>query len=83
LEGRISLQQFIDITSKNAAEIFRFKGKGEIKIGMDADLVIWDENKESFISAKTHHQQCDTNIYEGIKVKGMAAKVLSSHYAHA
>ena len=77
LKGKISLQQFVDITSKNATKIFRFKGKGEIKVGMDADLIIWDKNKESIISAKTHHQHCDNNIYEGVKIKGMPVKVLT------
>ncbi|NOX45616.1 MAG: dihydropyrimidinase [Chlorobi bacterium] len=83
LEGRISFQQFIDITSKNAAQIFQFDGKGELKIGMDADLVIWGENKELVISAKTHHQRCDSNIYEGMEVKGTVERVFSKHITHA
>jgi dihydropyrimidinase len=44
--------------------------------GADADLVIWNPEPESIISAVNHHQNCDTNIYEGITVKGMAEYVI-------
>ncbi len=71
LEGKISLQQFVNASSTNAAKIFGlYPKKGEIAIGSDADLVVWDPNKENKISAHNHHQNCDTNIYEGISTKG-------------
>jgi dihydropyrimidinase len=70
LGKRISMKQFIQVTSRNPAAIFGIKNKGKIQTGFDADLVIWDPEKESVISTKTHFQNCDSNVYEGMKIKG-------------
>ena len=70
IQKRISLKKYIEITSSNPARIFGFKNKGGIKEGYDADLVIWDPNAKETISARTHHQNCDLNIYEGFEVTG-------------
>jgi dihydropyrimidinase len=70
LQKRVSFEKFVEITSANPAKIFGFKNKGEIKEGFDADLLIWDTNAKDIISAKTHHQNCDLNIYEGFEIKG-------------
>jgi dihydropyrimidinase len=70
LQHRISLQQFVELTSTNPAKIFGWSNKGNIKEGMDADLLIWNPNAKDVISSKTHHQHCDLNIYEGYKITG-------------
>jgi len=78
LQNKISLNQFVDLTSTNPAKIFGlYPKKGEIAVGSDADMVIWNAEKENIISAKTHHQRCDTNIYEGFHCKGEAEIVIS------
>jgi len=46
-------------------------------VGSDADIVVWDPRSTSTISAKTHHMRVDYNPYEGRKVKGKAAVVMS------
>ena len=72
LPGKISFNQFVALTSTNAARIFGlFPSKGIIAVGSDADIVIWNPKKENSISVKNHHQNCDTNIYEGIKTTGV------------
>jgi len=79
LTGKISLNRFVELVSTRPAKIFGlFPGKGEIRKGSDADLVIWDPEKEDIISAKTHHQNCDINIYEGLKIKGAPDYVIVS-----
>jgi dihydropyrimidinase len=79
LEKRITINQMVDLFSTKPAKIFGlYPAKGDIKIGSDADLVIWNPDPENTISAKTHHQNCDINIFEGIKVKGVAEYVISS-----
>jgi dihydropyrimidinase len=79
LEKRISINQFVDITSTQPAKIFGlYPRKGEIAIGSDADLVIWDPNIHGKISSKTHHSACDISIYEGYDVVGKAEFVIKS-----
>jgi dihydropyrimidinase len=76
--GRLTPQEFVAVTSTNTAKIFNIHPrKGSISIGADADLVIWDPDAERTISAKTHHQNVDFNVFEGINVKGLARSTLS------
>ena len=76
-KGKISLTKYVEVTSTNAAKIFgMYPRKGTIAIGSDADLVIFDPNKEHTISAKTHHMNCDYSAYEGRKVKGKTETVI-------
>lgn len=77
LENRITLNQFVEITSTQAAKIFGlYPQKGEIVIGSDADLVIWNPEKENIISVKNHKQNCDLEIFEGFKTKGAPEYVI-------
>lgn len=69
--GRLTINEFVAITSSNAAKIFNiYPRKGAILAGADADIVIWDPEKERTISKETHHQKIDFNIFEGMTVKG-------------
>ncbi len=78
LEHRISLNRWIELTSSAPAKIMGlFPRKGTIATGSDADIVIWDPNATSTISAKTHHMRVDYNPYEGRTVRGKATVVLS------
>ena len=76
--GRLTPSEFVAVTSTNTAKIFNiFPKKGAIQVGADADIVIWDPAKTRTISAKTHHQNIDFNIYEGMETTGAAAVTLS------
>ncbi len=77
-EGRIGLNRFVELTSTAAAKIFGlFPKKGTIAVGSDADIVIFDPDKEQTISAATHHMRVDYSAYEGWKVKGVTEIVMS------
>jgi len=76
-EGRITLNRMVDLLSTNAAKLFGlYPRKGTIAPGSDADLVIFDPEKEHTISAKTHHSKADYNLYEGTTVVGAPEIVL-------
>jgi len=77
LKNKISINEFVAITSSNPAKVFGiYPQKGEIAVGSDADIVIWNPKTKNIISAKTHHQKCDSNIYEGFKTVGKAETVI-------
>ncbi len=77
-QGRINLNRFVELTSTAAAKIFGlFPRKGTIAVGSDADIVIFDPNREQTISAATHHMRVDYSAYEGWKIKGVTEVVLS------
>jgi dihydropyrimidinase len=76
--GRLTPSQFVAATSTNCARIFNIHPKkGALVRGADADVVVWDPNLTRTISAKTHHQNIDFNIYEGMEVTGNPAITLS------
>ena len=77
-KGRFSVNRFVELVATTPAKIFGlFPRKGTIAVGSDADLVIFDPNREHTISASTHHMRVDYSMFEGIKVKGMPDIVLS------
>jgi dihydropyrimidinase len=76
-KGRLSLNKFVEVTSTNPARIFgMYPQKGCLAIGADADIVIFDPEREHTISAQTHHMNVDYSAYEGWKVKGKTESVI-------
>lgn len=77
--GRLTLNEFVAVTSANAAQIFNiYPRKGSISTGADADIVVWDPAATKTISAKTHKQNVDYNIFEGMQVTGTASHTISN-----
>jgi dihydropyrimidinase len=76
--GRLTPSEFVAATSTNCAKIFNLHPtKGTVSVGADADLVVWDAAASRTISAETHHQNVDFNIYEGMVVQGVCKVSLS------
>lgn len=71
VEGRISLNQFVALTSTNHAKMYGlYPKKGSIAPGFDADIVLWDPNRQVTISQSLMHHGADYTPYEGIDVTG-------------
>ena len=70
-KGRIELTHFVALTATNAAKLYGlYPQKGTIAVGSDADLVIWDQDKEVTITQSIMHDAMDYTPYEGRTVKG-------------
>jgi len=75
-EGRFDLSRMVALGATNPARIFGLAKKGDVAVGKDADLVIYDPTASGVRSAKTHHSKCDRSIFEGFKIKGAVAKTI-------
>lgn len=76
--GRLSLNRFVEVTSTNPAKLFGlYPRKGDIVIGSDADLVIWDPKIAWTLSKANTHSNSDFCTFEGLKVKGSPTLVMS------
>jgi dihydropyrimidinase len=70
-KGRISLNEFVALTATNHAKTYGlYPKKGTIAVGTDADIAIWDPDREVTISQSLMHGGSDYTPYEGIRVKG-------------
>ena len=75
--GRISLNRMVELLSTNPAKLFGlYPRKGTIAVGSDADIVVFDPEKQVTISASTHHSKSDYNLFEGTEVTGVPEVVL-------
>ena len=67
----ITVEKLVELLSENPAKIFGlYPKKGVIKIGSDADLVIYDPSPDGLIKAKNLHMSTDFNPFENMEVKG-------------
>ncbi len=68
--GKLSLQQLINLMCENPCRIFGIQNKGYIKEGYDADLTIADMNKEVVIKNEMIVSKCGWTPFNNYKVKG-------------
>jgi dihydropyrimidinase len=65
------LTWFAKVMSENPAKIFGlYPKKGVIRVGADADITIFDPEKEATIRSKDMHSKAGYTVYDGWKVKG-------------
>lgn len=75
-KGRLSLNQWVDLCCGAPARIFGLKKKGGIAPGMDADLVVFDPEKEWRVSPGELHETAGWTPYEGQTLKGRPVMTL-------
>jgi dihydropyrimidinase len=75
--GRLSLNRMVELLATNPAKLFGlYPRKGTIAVGSDADIVVFDPERQVTISAATHHSKSDYNLFEGTQVTGSPEVVL-------
>ncbi len=76
-QGRISLSRMVELLATNPAKLFGlYPRKGTIAVGADADVVVFDPERRTTISAASQHSKSDYNLYEGVEVVGDVETVL-------
>ena len=70
--GNLDIQRFVDAASTRSAQIFGLTQKGQIGVGKDADLVVFDPNYRGTISMDTHKVNNDYSAFDGVEIDGKA-----------
>lgn len=68
--GKLSFERVVELCSTNPAKIFGCSNKGSLTVGKDADIVIYDPNKDFTISVNNMHSDYDHTIWEGKELHG-------------
>ncbi|MBW9111068.1 dihydropyrimidinase [Microbacterium ureisolvens] len=76
--GKITLERWVELTSTTPARMFGLYGrKGVIQPGADGDVVVYDPNGHTTISAASHHMNMDHSAWEGFEIDGHVDTVIS------
>ncbi len=77
-KAHLPLTALVRMMSANPAKIFGLDHrKGDIRAGMDADIVIYDPEPRSFVQAETQHGVSGYSPYEGWRLRGAVRTVMS------
>lgn len=68
--GKLSFEKVVEVCATNPARIFGCENKGSLTVGKDADIVIYDKEKDFTISVSNMHSDYDHTIWEGKKLHG-------------
>jgi dihydropyrimidinase len=79
MQNKISMQQFVQLTSSNAAKIFGFENYGYVKAGIESHLILWNPEYKHTISFKDSLTNADISIYDDFEVYGIPEKNLISY----
>jgi len=75
-QGRLGLEKFVELTATAPARIYNLARKGEIAPGKDADIVLWDPNREVTITDALMADNAGYTPYVGRQVRGWPQTVL-------
>lgn len=75
--GEITFQKAIELCCSNPAKIFGCTQKGSLSAGKDADIVIYDPEKDFTVTSKNMHSDCDHTIWEGYNMHGYPVMTFS------
>jgi dihydropyrimidinase len=76
--GRIGVADWVRLCAEAPARTFGlFPHKGCLRVGSDADVVVWDPERPQALDASALHMRTDHSPYEGRVVRGWPELVLS------
>jgi dihydropyrimidinase len=77
-QGRLDLNAFVALTATNHAKLYGlYPRKGTIAVGSDADIAMWDPERETTVTAGMLHDNVGYTPYEGRCLRGWPVTVLS------
>jgi len=74
-KGRLGLSRFVALTATQPAAHYNLPDKGDLMVGMDADLVIWDPQKRVTLSDDLVLDRTGYTPYAGMEVTGWPERV--------
>jgi dihydropyrimidinase len=76
--GRITRADWVRLCAEAPARTFgMWPAKGNLRVGADADVVVWDPARAQSLAAGALHMAVDHSPYEGMEVTGWPELVLS------
>src|SRR6201987_1447834 len=77
-QGRLDLNAFVALTATNHAKLYGlYPKKGTIAVGNDADITIWDPERETTVTSSMLHDNVGYTPYEGRRLRGWPVTVVS------
>jgi dihydropyrimidinase len=76
-DGQLTVEQWVALCCTNPADRLGLKHKGRIAVGYDADLVVFDPEKEVTLSTETLHERVDWTPYDGLALRGWPTVTIS------
>lgn len=74
--GRLGLRKFVEIAATAPAHIYNLPGKGSIAVGADADLAIWNPDREVTVEDTLVHDAAGYTPYVGRTLRGWPETVI-------
>ncbi len=77
-KGKLSVTDLLRLLSEGPAKTFGlYPQKGSLRIGADADIVIFDPDVQRSISVASLHMNTEFSPYEGVSVQGAVSETIS------
>jgi dihydropyrimidinase len=77
MAGRLTIHEFVALTSTNHARMYGLARKGAIEVGADADIALWDPQRTVQVGTAMLHDNVGYTPYEGRSLRGWPTTVIS------
>jgi dihydropyrimidinase len=75
--GRITVERMVDLLSTAPALIYGLPNKGAVRVGFDADLVVFDPQAQYTVRAADQYLPVGFTIFEGLTFTGRPSYTIS------